>query len=106
MIGSPVTTVTNISGDQNRWGIDTKYIPSYSNWSDKVGQDTTIFITAPFSEKKRYTQVFEIIRWLKQNRYYAEIHFKSTDEKINFHISVKDMKEIKKVEDIKNYEET
>ncbi|MCM3702485.1 hypothetical protein [Paenibacillus macerans] len=52
-------------------------IPSYSNVEEKVASSTTLSVTAAFSESKSYSQIMDIISWIKENKYYAETYFDS-----------------------------
>lgn len=78
-------------------------IPSYASVSRQVASNATISITATFSDNQAYSQILEIIKWMKMKKYYAETYFDSKDGKISIRIPPDELEKIESENDIKRF---
>mgnify|MGYP007023297999 FL=1 len=103
IVGSKVEVIVDIFINGKGIIEKNKNIPSYSIVEEKLASSTTIAITADFSENKSYSQIMEIIKWMKENKYYAETYFDSKSGNISIRISPAELKKIESEEDIKKF---
>lgn len=103
IVGSKVDVVVDIFINGKEIVKNVKNIPSYSNVEGKVSSSATLSVTAAFSDNKAYSQIMDIIRWIKENKYYAETYFDSRDGSISIRIPPAELDKIDSEDDIKKF---